>query len=127
MRPYTLGALGFLCLSALLPLPARAQDPGDAPDAWPVRAGGVLAVSPVLVSSDYQTLVTTAREGMGLALLPLHVVSADLVSGRLVHVLPELGRDMNLYAVTAQDRHYLPKVRAFFTLVDEFIARYEPQ
>lgn len=98
--------------------------PSDPPDAWPLLAGGTIAVTPVLVSTDYQTLHSVTCEGLGLALLPLHVTVFDLAAERLVHVLPEVGRRTALYAVTAHGRHELPKVRAVFDLVDEFVARY---
>jgi DNA-binding transcriptional LysR family regulator len=100
--------------------------PNDRPDAWPLRDGGVIEVSPAMVTADHQVVSIAVRDGLGIALLPLHIVGIDLMNGALVHVLPEVGREASILALTAQARRESPKIRAFFDLVDEFAQRFAP-
>lgn len=44
--------------------------PGGAPDRWPLRAGGSVAVAPVMVSNDPHMLRQHARAGLVLVLVP---------------------------------------------------------
>lgn len=66
-----------------------------------------------------------ARAGLGVALLPRHLLQRDLVEGRLVRLLPDWRPvvDAALYAVYLPNRYGLPKLRVF---VDFLLEKFEP-
>lgn len=69
------------------------------------------------------TLLTQAAVGgLGIAMIPLFMITDELGDGRLVTVLDEFAvSDYGIYAVYAHRRHVSPKVRAFVDfLVDAF-------
>lgn len=67
---------------------------------------------PRLVADDLQTLRQAAVDGIGLTYLPRFVVQADLASGRLQRVLPELSLPQGIvHAVFPSRRGLVPAVR----------------
>lgn len=83
-----------------------------------------VAVSGPMTINSSQALHRAAVEGMGIVMLPDALVSADLLAGRLVALLPGYqspSRPMHL--LYAQDRYRLPKLRAFVDFALEQWAR----
>jgi len=84
---------------------------------WRFTIGGrpiAVPVHPVLLADDSDTVLTAAREGLGLAALPLWLVADLLESGALVRVLPDHAfPESGLYAVYASNRLMTPKVKLF--------------
>jgi DNA-binding transcriptional LysR family regulator len=81
---------------------------------WPLRGGRSLPVLGVLTSNSYALLRDAARRGRGIALLPSHVATDDIRSGRLQRVLPDaIQARARLAVVYANRKHVSPPVRAF--------------
>jgi DNA-binding transcriptional LysR family regulator len=81
---------------------------------WPLRAGGRMPVSGRLGASGSRLIHKAALAGVGLALLPLPLVRADLASGALRVVLRDTVGDTARVSVVFANREFLdPKVREF--------------
>lgn len=81
---------------------------------WPLLAGGTVSVGGRLACNEIQLMVRGARRGLGLALLPLALVSDDLERGTLVPMLEDsVGQDAPVSIVFADREYIQPKVRAF--------------
>ncbi len=90
---------------------------------WPQLRGTSLPVRPWLVTNDLPTLRITALEGLGIALLPMHLVLDDLASNTLVRVLPEdIGAVVEIIALFLPERGQSPVLRAFFASVESYAA-----
>lgn len=77
-----------------------------------------LKAQPKLSSSSNSVLLAAAREGLGVAVLPEALVSADLSAGRLKEVRiqgPELSR--RWFAVRRQDKKFTPAQQQAFELL----------
>lgn len=75
-------------------------------------------LNPVLRSGNETLLHMAALEGMGFAFLPKWLVTEDIASGRLVHVLPdEVIFEGRLLAVYPSRRYLSAKVRTFIDFV----------
>jgi DNA-binding transcriptional LysR family regulator len=71
-------------------------------------------LNPVLRSGNETLLHLAALEGMGLALLPKWLISEDVATGRLEHVLPkQLTFEGRLFAVYPSRKYLSAKVRTF--------------
>jgi DNA-binding transcriptional LysR family regulator len=82
-----------------------------------------LQFTPVLRSDNEQLLQMAAREGMGYMFAPRQFVEADLASGRLEAVLPDLiAPRAPLFAVYPHRRYLPAKVRAFLGVVADAFA-----
>ncbi len=78
------------------------------------QAPQTLAIRPVMVSEGVTSLREAARLGLGVATLPEWLIGEDLVSGRLVRVLPDWrATDLTAHAVYPAQRRLPPRVRAF--------------
>ncbi len=76
-----------------------------------------------LVCHDFVVLRAAVLAGLGIVLLPLNVVQADLASGALERVLPDWSLPVGiLHAVFPTRRGLLPAVRAFI----DFLAQRLP-
>ena len=84
--------------------------------------GQVLRLShlPRLLTDDMQTLHHAAREGLGLAYLPRSKVAADLATGRLEQVLPDLTLPQVVHAVYPSRRGLVPAVRGLLDALSEY-------
>jgi DNA-binding transcriptional LysR family regulator len=92
---------------------------------WPQLRGTSVPVRPWLVTNDLPTLRTTALAGLGIALLPMHLVIEDLAANTLVRVLPEaLGASVEISALFLPERGKSPVLRAFFTNITRHIAEF---
>jgi len=77
------------------------------------------------VSDDGGSLLEAARQGIGIAQLPIHYIEDDLRSGRLALAGGEWARyDRIAWMVFAQSKYLAPKVRSFIDfLAESFIPR----
>lgn len=88
----------------LWPVPPRGQRSFVSGDAVP---------KPAIECSDFSVLAECARQGGGVALLPLALAAADVASGALVRVVPEFSLGgAALYLVSREPRSLAPRVRA---------------
>ncbi|WAS95709.1 LysR family transcriptional regulator [Nannocystis punicea] len=134
-----LGHLWFVAVAspaylALHPAPTRPQDLAEhvvlsgprSPEGlmtWPRLRGASLPVRPWLVTNDLPTLRITALEGLGIALLPIHLVCEDLAANKLVQVLPEhIGATVDIVALFVPERGKSPVLRAFFDNLAKYTA-----
>jgi len=94
---------------------------------WPFRArDGVrrVRVSGRLESNNGELLRELALAGLGIALLPLFLVGADLASGRLVSVLEStLAADTAIWALFGHRRLVPAKTRAFVDFLADDLKR----
>ena len=75
------------------------------------------------IVSDAEMQLLMAQNGLGIALLPLWLVQASVVSGRLVRVLPDFEGDPILFNVLHSGKSRITaKERAFLTFLDHIIA-----
>ena len=85
---------------------------------WPRRGGGKVPIEGQFVSNDLLLLEAAARAGLGIALLPMGLVTRLLERGELVHVLPDLIREEARVALVYPQKEFLPpQVRAFIDTV----------
>lgn len=72
-------------------------------------------------SNNGYALLAAAQRGIGIAQLPEFYVHDDLISGRLIELLPEhKPKDMAVWAVYPGNRHLSPKVKLFIDkLIEE--------
>lgn len=76
-------------------------------------------------ASNSQVIESAAVSGVGLAMLPGYMMTADLREGRLVQILEDYcDKDIAIYAVYQQTRHLAPKVRAF---IDYLYKRFQDE
>ena len=87
---------------------------------WPLRDGGSIEVAGSIVSTDIDLIYEAVSAGLGLALLPAPLVHADLASGSLVPILPEVGSAERIHALTV-DRRPVVRIQAVLDLFAEFI------
>lgn len=85
---------------------------------WPRRGGGKVPIESHFVSNDPVMLEAAARNGLGIALVPLLLVRPALERGELVQVLPDLiGEEARVALVYPQKELLPPQVRAFIDAV----------
>ena len=90
---------------------------------WPQLRGTSLPVRPWLVTNDLPLLRVTALEGLGITLLPMHLVFEDLAAKTLVRVLPEdIGAKVDIIALFLPERAKSPVLRAFFANIARYTA-----
>ncbi len=100
-------------------------DRGELPrTGWPLRRGGSLRVEGRLVTNDLELQLQAARAGLGVALLPLLRIGADLESGRLVCLLEEeVGGEAQILLLYPERAQLPAKVRVFVEAVTAWAAR----
>lgn len=90
-------------------------------DAWPLLDGGGLRVNPRFVSADLAAVAESARAGMGVALLPIHIVGEDLLRGTMETVLADrVGRHVDVFLLYTPERRASPLIRAVVDTIDDF-------
>jgi DNA-binding transcriptional LysR family regulator len=73
-----------------------------------------LEIKPVMISEGVTSLREAIRMGLGIAVLPEWLMEDDLVSGRLVRVLPKWqARELPAHIVYAAQRRLPLRVRTF--------------
>ncbi|WP_321874217.1 LysR family transcriptional regulator [Burkholderia ubonensis] len=92
-------------------------------DTWPFSNGNKcveVVLEPILKSNSVHLLLEFARASAGIAYLPTMVASADLLAGRLVHVLPGYAAPpLWLSAVYPASHRSTTKVKAFLHYLQE--------
>lgn len=80
-----------------------------------------MRIHPILTTNALETLLTAAKSGLGLAMLPEYAVRRDLEAGRLARVLPDhrLPQRM-LQVIYPPARHLSARVRLFVDFVMEW-------
>lgn len=87
----------------------------------PNRAEQTLKISPVLVSEGVTSTREAVRAGLGVAVLPDWLIHEDLLSGRLVRILPKWKtQDLPIHVVYLGQRMLPARVSAFI----DFAVRY---
>ena len=80
----------------------------------PKRSDQTILMKPVLISEGVTSLREAARAGLGIAVLPDWLIREDIVSGRLVRVLPQWNAKELPCHVVYQGHRMLPvRVRTF--------------
>jgi DNA-binding transcriptional LysR family regulator len=75
---------------------------------WPRVRGASVPVRAHFASNDMHLLASMARSGLGIALIPLPLITADLEAGTLVPVLPkQIGTEATIHLVF-RDRELMP-------------------
>ncbi len=96
------------------------QTPGTA-STWPRLKGAPISISPKLVTNDLSMLREVALAGIGIAMIPQHVVLNELANGRLVRVLPNvLGEVVDVFALYLPERRASPVLKAVLAAVAQF-------
>lgn len=81
-----------------------------------------LSIAPVMIAEGVTSLREAVRMNLGVAVLPEWLVADDLVSGRLVRVLPEWqGRDLPAHIVYPVQRRIPVRVRAFIDFATSYM------
>ena len=101
-------------------------------NSWPLvdENGGALSqpVNGVIEINDPEICKQAALEGLGIALLPMFVISVELESGQLVPLLEEhMPPATGMYVVYAHRRHVPAKVRVFVDFMAEHFKKNCPQ
>jgi DNA-binding transcriptional LysR family regulator len=90
-------------------------------------AGAGECVTPRIVTTDIVLAREMALAGVGIAMLTHALSAADVRSGRLVRVLPEVELPPVSISAVYLERRYLPlRIRAFIDMMAESIAAAEP-
>ena len=91
------------------------------PEFWPLQNGEHLAVTPHMISNDLSSILDAAIHGVGIALLPFHLMFDEIMRGRLRQVLSaQVGCPLKVYVLYAQERRKSPIIRAFLNFIDQF-------
>ena len=83
-----------------------------------------LRVSPVLISEGVRSIREAVRAGLGVAVLPDWLIREDLLSRRLVRVLPQWNaKDLPVHVVYAGARLLPTRVRAFIDFAVSYMTK----
>jgi DNA-binding transcriptional LysR family regulator len=83
-----------------------------------------LRVSPVLISEGVRSVREAVRAGLGVAVLPDWLIREDLLSRRLVRVLPQWNaKDLPVHVVYAGARLLPTRVRAFIDFAVSYMTK----
>lgn len=83
-----------------------------------------LRVSPVLISEGVASIREAVRAGLGVAVLPDWLIREDLLSRRLVRVLPQWNaKDLPVHVVYAGARLLPTRVRAFIDFAVSYMTK----
>lgn len=75
-------------------------------------------VIPRMLVDDFLILKQMIVEGLGVAIIPDYMCEQELVSGKLIQVLPNWGMpDVDVYALYPKHRLNVPKVKAFLDFI----------
>lgn len=111
-------------------VPAIVRGTTDRAAGWKLRTEGepgILAVDPVLSLSSMIMIRDAARMGIGIAMLPLSLVSPDLASGRLVKWGDADAPDTKLWALYPSRRLLSARVAAFLNYLKEVFPHGRPE
>jgi DNA-binding transcriptional LysR family regulator len=78
-----------------------------------------VALSPRLMTDDFNVMRTAALAGIGITMLPSELCVEDIAAGHLSHVLRKWSAPASLQAVYVSRRGMVPAVRAFLDFLEE--------
>jgi DNA-binding transcriptional LysR family regulator len=82
----------------------------------------VITLRPRLMCSNFDMLLAAARQGLGVAQLPVHICRRSIAKGELVHVLPEWRSPYGtIQAVFSHRKGLVPSVRALIDFLAQAI------
>lgn len=82
-----------------------------------------VTLRPRMMCSNFGVLLAAAQEGLGVALLPVHICRSSFATGELIHVLPEWRSPYGtIQAIFSTRKGLVPAVRALI----EFLAQEIP-
>lgn len=115
---------GEVTIERMGDLPTLAMEDERDESIWNLSgpAGEVRSIRhrPRLMCSNFDMLLAAALDGLGVTLLPAHVAQGAIVSGRLVHLLPDWHTPHGIiHAVFSSRKGLVPSVRA---LIDHLAA-----
>jgi DNA-binding transcriptional LysR family regulator len=88
------------------------------------RAEQTISISPVLTCEGVTSIREAARTGLGVSVLPDWLIERDLLSGRLVRVLPDWNaRDLPIHVVYAGQRLLPARVSAFIDFAVDYMTK----
>jgi DNA-binding transcriptional LysR family regulator len=113
-------------LSDIARMPTLSMESANERASWrflgPDGAPEELTVTPRLHTDDLFTLRRAALQGIGAALIPQLLVTKDLASGALIHLLPSLKAHSGIvHAVFPSRRGMVPAVRALLDFLSETV------
>jgi DNA-binding transcriptional LysR family regulator len=83
-----------------------------------------LHISPVLISESVTSIHEAVRAGLGVAVLPDWMIREDLLSGRLVRVLPQWNaKDLPVHVVYSGHRLLPARVRSFIDFAVSYLTK----
>jgi DNA-binding transcriptional LysR family regulator len=88
------------------------------------RTERTLSIAPVLTSEGVTSIRQAVLAGLGIALMPEWLIHDDILSGRLLRVLPNWSaKDLPMHVVHAAQRVLPVRVRSFVNFAVDYIAR----
>jgi DNA-binding transcriptional LysR family regulator len=79
-------------------------------------------IKPVMISEGVTSLREATRMALGVAVLPEWLIEDDLVSGRLIRVLPKWqAKDLPAHVVYPAQRRLPARVRAFIDFAVDYM------
>jgi DNA-binding transcriptional LysR family regulator len=80
------------------------------------------SISPIMISEGVTSLREAVRMGTGIAVLPFWLIEEDLLSGRLIRILPKWrARELPAHIVYPVQRRLPQRVRAFIDFAVEYM------
>jgi LysR family transcriptional regulator AphB len=78
----------------------------------------IINCKPRLLVDDFAVLKQSIVDGLGIAVLPEYMGREEVLSGKLMKILPEWGMtDVDIYALYPRNRAKIPKVKEFLNFV----------
>ena len=80
------------------------------------------AISPIMISEGVTSLREAVRMGVGVAVLPFWLIEEDLLSGRLIRILPKWwAKELEAHIVYPVERRLPQRVRTFIDFAVEYM------
>lgn len=81
-----------------------------------------ISISPIMISEGVTSLREVVRMGTGIAVIPLWLIEEDLLSGRLIHILPKWwAKELPVHIVYPVQRRLPQRVRTFIDFAVEYM------
>ncbi|MBV7535284.1 LysR family transcriptional regulator [Duganella sp. sic0402] len=109
------------------PTPAVVRGAGERPQTWQMQGASSLAVQPVLCLTSMFMVRDAVRMGVGVARLPLSLVTHDLAEGTLTHWGDIDAPEIALWALYPSRRLLSGRVSAFLAYLKEAFPTGAPQ
>jgi DNA-binding transcriptional LysR family regulator len=80
------------------------------------------SIAPIMISEGVTSLREATRMGTGIAVLPLWLIEEDLLSGRLIRILPKWwAQELSTHIVYPVQRRLPQRVRTFIDFAVEYM------